>query len=581
MTKNGVWFVKFFAPWCVHCQHLAPIYEAVAVEYRPLRKSHHFYMAQVDCTVERDLCVKWNVMGYPTLMLLHRGVKVFDYDATHTEEDLKAFLEPHIAELTQKPLSETDTPKEEKKASKKTPDLDESKKEARVKDETKQKADEEPKIFKVEPVTPPVVKEADSKKENEKPATPDVSKEPKENAKPAQKMDGKVRELTTANFKETIASGAWIVEFMAPWCGHCQKLAPIWKDLAGEVASMNVGVGAVDCPANAAIQNAYDIKGFPTIIYFSNGQKIREYYQSRDLKSLKEFVVEMAKPSIVSISSNDLDSLLDNNDVVFLYLTSSKTVDAAVETVAKQAAKDAKFVSSRESFLYTRYGLEKSGDFLLVLKDGKYGIFTAEQGQWDYKSLKQWVDKNKYPALITLATHNSIEIFKMNKWILLAFLDPGSKSYSSHLELLSSLARTADGSPDENVMFVQLDAIQWANYAKSTYGVDTGALPAVIMIHPDGDEYFSHALSGSKPPLETFALRDFIIDAKEGKLSPTHVRGRIGGLYKAVGRGFGGIFSLLFGSAFNTLSTLLIIVAIVYYFIRRQGDDEFRGEKAD
>ena len=32
--------------------------------------------------------------------------------------------------------------------------------------------------------------------------------------------------LTTENFKEKVAEGTWLVEYFAPWCGHCKHLAP-------------------------------------------------------------------------------------------------------------------------------------------------------------------------------------------------------------------------------------------------------------------------------------------------------------------------------------------------------------------
>jgi len=41
--------------------------------------------------------------------------------------------------------------------------------------------------------------------------------------------------LDGTNFHTRTSEGDWLLEFYAPWCGHCKNLAPIWEELATKV----------------------------------------------------------------------------------------------------------------------------------------------------------------------------------------------------------------------------------------------------------------------------------------------------------------------------------------------------------
>jgi protein disulfide-isomerase-like protein len=57
-------FVKFFAPWCGHCKRLKPDWDKLAEKYE-----QSVLVADVDCTGSgKELCEKYKVQGYPTLM---------------------------------------------------------------------------------------------------------------------------------------------------------------------------------------------------------------------------------------------------------------------------------------------------------------------------------------------------------------------------------------------------------------------------------------------------------------------------------------------------------------------------------
>lgn len=69
---------------------------------------------------------------------------------------------------------------------------------------------------------------------------------PKPPAEAAVAVDG-LYDLTADNFEEHVSKGYHFIKFYAPWCGHCKRLEPTWKDLAkthGE-AEGDVKIGRV------------------------------------------------------------------------------------------------------------------------------------------------------------------------------------------------------------------------------------------------------------------------------------------------------------------------------------------------
>ncbi|XP_069462072.1 protein disulfide-isomerase A6 [Ambystoma mexicanum] len=89
-----------------------------------------------------------------------------------------------------------------------------------------------------------------------------------------------VVELTPTNFhKEVIQSDSlWLVEFYAPWCGHCQRLTSDWKKAASALKGV-VKIGAVDADKHQSLGGQYGVKGFPTIKIFSSNKNKPEDYQ--------------------------------------------------------------------------------------------------------------------------------------------------------------------------------------------------------------------------------------------------------------------------------------------------------------
>lgn len=71
-----------------------------------------------------------------------------------------------------------------------------------------------------------------------------------------------------------------MVEFYAPWCGHCKSLAPEYLKAAKALKGI-VKLGAVDMTQHQQVGQPYNITGFPTIKFFGTDKNKPQDYNGQ------------------------------------------------------------------------------------------------------------------------------------------------------------------------------------------------------------------------------------------------------------------------------------------------------------
>lgn len=84
-SNSAGWFVKFYVPWCTHCQHMSEAWTEMAREMKG-----KLNIGEVNCQSESRLCKDVKLRGYPTLIFFKGGERV-EYDGLRGLGDLVSF----------------------------------------------------------------------------------------------------------------------------------------------------------------------------------------------------------------------------------------------------------------------------------------------------------------------------------------------------------------------------------------------------------------------------------------------------------------------------------------------------------
>lgn len=118
-----------------------------------------------------------------------------------------------------------------------------------------------------------------------------------------------VVQLTELNFDNIVMNpeNNVLVEFYAPWCGHCKTLAPTYEKVGAAFRhESNCVVAKLDADSERKLGERFGVAGYPTLKFFSKTNKEgQDYIQGRDEQGFINFLNE--KCGTHRISGGNLD----------------------------------------------------------------------------------------------------------------------------------------------------------------------------------------------------------------------------------------------------------------------------------
>ncbi|XP_008791533.1 protein disulfide isomerase-like 1-4 [Phoenix dactylifera] len=230
--------------------------------------------------------------------------------------------------------------------------------------------------------------------------------------------------LTDANFSDFVGKRRHVmVEFYAPWCGHCKALAPEYAAAATALRGEDVALAKVDATEENELAQKFEVQGFPTVYFFVDGVH-KDYPGQRTKDAIVTWIKKKIGPGIQNITTvEEAEKILTaENKVVLGFLNSLVGADSQELAAASKLEDDANFyqtVSPDVAKLFHINPEAKRPSLVLLKKEAeKLSYFD---GQFTKTAIVDFVFANKLPLVNAFTRETAPLIFDnpIKKQILL------------------------------------------------------------------------------------------------------------------------------------------------------------------
>lgn len=209
--------------------------------------------------------------------------------------------------------------------------------------------------------------------------------------------DDDVLILTRDNFLHVVnPKDVILVEFYAPWCGHCQQLVPEYAAAAKELKKDGIRIGKVDATKETELAKEHLVSGYPTLKLFKKGQPVEDYSGARNAKALVEYMRMHSDPNykpppsaVLVLTANNFTKTVKSNDLILVEFYApwcrhckalEPEFEGAAQSLLSHGIPSAKVDGPEEKTLADEYGVN-GYPTLMVFRNGRQFDFKGRRDQ--------------------------------------------------------------------------------------------------------------------------------------------------------------------------------------------------------
>jgi len=326
-------------------------------------------------------------------------------------------------------------------------------------------------------------------------------------------VEDNVLVLNSDNFDSVVQDGELLlVEFYAPWCGHCKSLAPHFSAAAATLEPLGVKLAKVnaDSEENRPLAGRFEVKGYPTLKVFRNGHP-SEYEGGRTTDEIVSYMKRQAAPAVTAINdTQQLDTLIAGGDVIIVgyFEQEDSEEEKKFNSVASVLRNSYTFLSVvGQPTIFTAQGAETPYSVILYKSfDEKKNIFTSAE----FESLEASIKKYGTPLVDEIGPTNYKTYVDAGLPLAYLFIKPDQKE--TFVSKIHDIAESTRG----QLSWVWIDGDKFMRHGQNL-GLTGNKLPAFVI-----EELSTglHYVYDESQPIETAELKDYVTKYLAKEIEP-------------------------------------------------------------
>lgn len=320
----------------------------------------------------------------------------------------------------------------------------------------------------------------------------------------ADKFDDVVASLDNDDFDDHVADNKFtLVMFYAPWCGHCKRFKPDFAD-ASETLEGTASLVGVDCTIETELCARFDVKGYPTIKWFSGDvASVRDYDGGRTKKDVLSWIDTQTSPAVTELADADaVAAFHEGKDGIFVvaFFDAESKESSTFTKVANNLRGEAKFGLAPASL---------AGDNSIVLFRSFDEPKLAYDGKIKKKAIQTWIEASAFPLVGEIGPDNYKKYMDRGLPLFWLSIDVDDEESEAVIDTVREVAKDFQA----ELSFVILDGVKFENHAKSM-GL-SGKLPGAII-----DAQPKKFLFSDDDEFDVATIKAFVQGWKDGTIEP-------------------------------------------------------------